>query len=141
MIPMTKTVIMTNQVSGANASTTTGRVDTLGFDFCLINCTLTTSDNTSNNASVFTLSESDDTVVTNFTAFSTGDTDWTVPTHSTSLPFVVQYNLDLRGRRRFLRLTMSPLTTIYHCCIASLSRGTVTPIGITKAAVDVQLNL
>ena len=72
----TKQVIAINQASTTNAATATGNVDTLGYDFCAIDVITTTSNAVTNNPSVLKISESDDTVVTNFADVSgaVGDT-------------------------------------------------------------------
>lgn len=98
-----------------NGATVTANIDTKGFNYATLDVILGTSNTASNNPSVLKLSESDDTVVTNFAdvAHLTGDgaSGFTIPTMSTSVANIVRFNVDLRARKRYLRLTCSPVTT------------------------------
>jgi len=137
MRPQTKQVIAIAQSSTTNAATATGNVDTLGFDFCSLDVIMATSNDTTNNPTVFKLAESDDTVVSNFadiTAF-VGDTAWTIPDAVTAGNWGVKFNVDCRGRKRYLRLSISPLTTQVITAIANLSLGDESGSNTTVAGV------
>lgn len=143
MRPQGKQVIAISQVAKTNAATATGNIDTLGFDFATIDLIATTSNDTTNNPSVLKISESDDTVVTNFADVSglVGDTDFTIPASVTSGNWGIKFNVDLRPRKRFLKLTVSPVTTQTFTVIANLFRGDEAPVDATgagtKALVEV----
>ena len=98
-----------------NGATVTANIDTIGFDFASIDLVLGTSNTVSNKPSTLKLSESDDTVVTNFadiTAFVGGGTGgFTIPNADTSNANVYVFNVDCRGRKRYLKLTATPVTT------------------------------
>jgi len=137
MRPQTKQVIMISQASTTNAATATGIVDTRGFDYASIDVIMATSNAVSNNPTVFNILESDDTVVTNAVTVSgfVGDTDWTVPDAVTTGNWGVKFNVDTRGRKRYLRLAVSPLTTQIITAIANLSLGEESPDDTTSANV------
>lgn len=136
-IRTTKQVIAINQTAATNAATATGNIDTLGFDFATIDLIATTSNAATNNPSVLKISESDDTVVTNFADVSgaVGDTDFVIANSATSGNWGVKWNIDCRARKRYLRVTVSPLTTQTFTAIANLSKGDA-PVTTTSAGVD-----
>lgn len=137
MNPVSKQVIAINQASTTNAGTASGNVDTLGYDYATIDVITTTSDDTTNNPSVLKLSESDDTVVTNFANVSgtVGDTDWTIPAAVTTGDWGVKFGVDLRARKRYLKVSLSPLTTQSVTAIANLFKGDEGPDSSTDANV------
>lgn len=139
MNPATKQVIMISQASTTNAATATGNIDTLDFDYLSLDVIMATSNDTTNNPTVFKLAESDDTVVTNFadiTEFVGDDSDgWTVPAAVTSGLWGVKFNVDLRARKRWLKLSISPLTTQIITAIGNLSKAQSLPVNTTSANV------
>ena len=108
----TKMVII--PVSVATNATATGNIDTLGYDYVKVLVLLDTAASTSNNPVVCKLSESDDTVVTNFadvTGFVGDATDgFTIPNASASVGQVVEMNIDCRARKRYLKVSLTPGT-------------------------------
>ena len=137
MLPQQKQTIVISQASTTNAATATGNIDTLGFDFLTLDVIASTSNDTTNNFSVLKLAESDDTVVTNFADVSgfVGDTDFTIPAAVTQGNWGMKFNVDCRARKRYLRLSASPLTTQVITAIANLSRGNEAPVNTTSANV------
>ena len=141
MFPQMKSDLFLQTTSVTNAGTVTANLDTLGFDFVSIDVISTTSDSATNNPSVFKLSESDDTVVTNFADITAlvgdGSGGWVVPNWftATANAKTVKFNVDLRHRKRYLRLAISPLTTQSFTAIANFARGETTPINTTDANV------
>ncbi len=135
----TKQAIVISQASTTNAATASGNIDTLGFDFLSLDVLMATSNDTTNNPTVFKLAESDDTVVTNFadiTAFvGDGAGGFTIPAAVTQGDNTLKMNVDLRPRKRFLKLSISPLTTQVITAIANLSLGDTEPTNITQANV------
>lgn len=135
-----KTAVIISPASYTNGATATGNVDTLGFDRAKIAVSMSTSNTVSNNPSTFNLLESDDTTATNFATVSgyVGDTDWTIPNAVTAGNWAVQLNVDLRGRKRYLRLAVTPLTTQVIAATAELTAGDEAPVaavGDMKAIV------
>ena len=47
----------------------------------------------------------------------------------------MKFNVDLKGRERYLRLSISPLTTQVITAIANLYRGDEAPVNTTDANV------
>jgi len=115
-------------VSKSAGSTATGWVDTRGFGSCAIDVQLDSQASTSNNPTLFNITESEDTVVSNATAITglTGDaTDGFVvaPANSVS-PYITRFNINLPGRKRYLHVTINPLgTTGIVAAHAILSRS------------------
>jgi len=148
MKPSAKRSIVINQASTTNAATASGNVDTLGFDHLELDVLMATSNAATNNPSVLKLSESDDTVVTNFAditaAVGDGTGGFTIPnaeTAATNEPYGVKFNVDLRGRKRYLKLSVSPLTTQVITAIANLTRADEAPITAAQANVDALVEL
>ncbi len=98
----------------------------------LINVWSTTSNNTTNKPSVFALKHAD---VTNASSFATitgfvAGTDWTIPnavTATTDKPYVT-FKVDTRKLKRYLNLTISPVTTQTYHASATLSRKEQAPV-------------
>jgi len=101
--------------SPTNGETVTANVDTLGYSYAAIDVVLGTSNTVSNKPTTLKLAESDDTVVTNFadiTAFVGGGTGgFTIPNADTANANIYRFNVDLRGRKRYLKMTVTPRTT------------------------------
>lgn len=135
------------QVAGTtNAGTATlGNIDTLGYDYATLDLVASTSNNTTNTLSVFKLQESDDTVATNFADVSgfVGGTSFTIPaavTAATSQTVFSTFNVDLKARKRYLRVLASPVTTQDFNLVAQLSRPEQAPVGATAQNVGVIVN-
>jgi hypothetical protein len=137
--PKSVIVLSATAVTVTN-SNTTAAFDTKGYDYCVLDVMATTADNATNNFSVLTLSEGDTTAA--YVAFSTGDTDFTIATQSTSVNAIVaQFRMDLRARKRYLKLTANPITNQTIWAHAQLYRGDAMPVSAAQAGVDVLVNL
>lgn len=140
MNPLRKQVIAINQASTTNAGTASGNIDTLGYDHAEIDIITTTSNDTTNNPSVLKLSESDDTVVTNFSDITKfvgdGAGGFTIPAAVTSGNWGVKMSVDLRNRKRYLKVSVSPVTTQVITAIANLHKGDEGPNSATDAGVN-----
>lgn len=145
MNPLRKTVLAINQLSKTNAATATGNIDTLAFDHVEIDVVMTSSNNVTNSPTVLKISESDDTVVTNFADVSglVGDTDFTIPASftNTASDFKVKFSVDCRPRKRYLKVTVSPLTTQIITAIANLHKGDEGPDSAGDAGVGALVEL
>ena len=108
-------------IDGATA-TTAGNLDTQGADYATIVVHLGVEANT--NAAPLTnfisITESDDTVVTNFATF---DSNMTSNPDNTAAAIAV-HSIDLKGRKRYLRVTATPATHTTNGVV------TVTAVGI-----------
>jgi hypothetical protein len=140
-----KTVLMnaSGSTSGAGSSLTAS-VDTKGFGYarilCLVNGTSALHTTVTNNA----LEEGDDTSTFSAVTAAAPGTGWTVST-ATSVTTLAKlaYNVDLRGRKRYLKVTLGLATSAATAIVitADLSNpgdgcGTASEQG---AAVSVQI--
>jgi hypothetical protein len=125
--------------SVTNAGTATGSFDTLGFDRASIDVIQATSDAVTNNLSVCKLSESDTTDATNYSDITKfvgdGAGGFTIPNANTAAHQLYKFNLDLRARKRHIKITMSPLTTQILQAVANLSRAEQLPVSAADAGV------
>jgi len=138
MVPSeTKTLVMIPPGTVAAASTTEGGVDTYGYDYCTIDVI---NGNTATNATAVTfiqLSESDTQFCTNYTdgaaivAFTgaaavSATAGFVLPTPSTCTVVPVgstfRFNVDLKGRMRYLGLLVTPAQTWSLSAVAHLTR-------------------
>lgn len=127
-----------------NGATVTTSIDRLGFDYATIDVVMGTSNNSTNNPSVLKLSESDTTDATNYsdvTAFvGDGAGGFTIPTMSTANVNIVRMNVDCRARKRYLKVTASPVTTQAIVTVAKLARAKEAPDSATDAGVNAIVN-
>lgn len=143
MVPATKQVILNLSGSTSGVTVLTGSVDTRGFGYAsiavLANSTAAVSTTTANNA----LEESDDNstwVAISSAAPGTGFTPSTVTVVSSG-PKII-YNVDLRSRKRYLKVTVGLAATATSVGItADLSRASDAPVSATEqgAAYLVQI--
>lgn len=139
MQPASKAAIMLAPTSLTNGATGTGQVDTMGFDFLSIDVFQTTSNNVTNNLSVCKLSESDTTDATNFSDVTKfvgdGVGGFTVPNADTQNNQLYKMNMDLRGRKRYIKFTASPVTTQTIGATANLFKAEQLPVVAADAGV------
>jgi hypothetical protein len=98
---------------------------------------LTTADVVSNKPSVLKLQHSDTTDATNFSDISgaVGGTDFTIPNADTSNPNLYKFNLNLQGKKRYIRAQISPRTTQTITGVANLSWNDQMPNTAAEAGV------
>ena len=119
-------------VAKTSSTTTTANLDCLGAAYATIRVALASEINTNAVGPTLSLLASDDTVVSNFA---------TVVADRTAEAFVnakeITYGVDLRGGKRYLRLSVSTATAtnddITLAAIATLSRKYQQPAGTTSA--------
>lgn len=131
-----KQVIAITPQSVTNGATATGNIDTRGFRYLELDIFMATQDVASNVPSVLKLSESDTTDATNFSDISgaRGGTDFT-QTGSTAAAYGYKFCLDLRGRKRYIKATISPRTTQVLAAVANLGKGEEAPRNASTANV------
>lgn len=142
-----KKLIVLKQEQGTAAGTlTSDLIDTRSFRYLTVDVIATTSNNATNNPSVLKLQEADDTNATSFTDISAfvgdgvgGFTIPASPTATTTAPFA-EFNVDLKARKRYIRLLVSPLTTQNFVVIAELGRAEQSPVSTTDRNVAVVVN-
>jgi hypothetical protein len=139
MLPQSKTVVAINGSAPTNGENVTGQIDCIGYDFATIDIIATTANVVSNKPTVVKLQELDTTVVSSFADISgaIGGTDFTIPNANTAATAVIQniysFNVDLRGRKRYLQVSYTPRTTQTVVAVAKLFRGEEAPITAAKA--------
>ena len=137
MIHQSKQVVVILDGAVTNGETVTGVVDTLDYDFMTMDICLSTADSVSNNPSTLKLTELDTNVISSAATFGSfeGDTGFTIPACVTAGDYGVKFNVDLRGRKRYIFLTVTPLTTQVVAAVANLTKGTEAPVNTTRANV------
>ena len=106
--------------SVATSATAGDNVDTLGYSYAQF---LVHLNSATDNPSVFKLTEGDTTSsYADVTAF-VGDTAWTIPAHDTANAQLVQLNVDLKGRKRHLKLAITPAAAHIMSATCELTRG------------------
>jgi hypothetical protein len=137
MLPQLKTIVAVNAVSKTNGATASGLIDTMGYDWCTIDIIATTADVVSNKPTVLKIQEADDTNASNLADITAFATPASIPNANTAATAVLQnnykFNVDLRGRKRYLSPTYSPATTQTVTIVANLGRGEQAPVTATKA--------
>lgn len=118
--------------SQTNSQTTTANLDTKGANYATIRVAFASELNTNAVGPTLVLSHSDDTEATNFVALNT----------QTGLDLTdareVHYGVDLRGKKRYLRLAVTTATAtndnVTFSAIATLSDLENAPNGTTSVA-------
>jgi hypothetical protein len=131
---------LTNGATGTSAN-----IDTLGFDFVTIDVGATTqsASTQAGSPSVLKIQESDTTVVTSFAdvvGFRGGsaaatNVDFVVGIGKTTGVNAYKFNVDTRGRKRYLNVVLSPTTTQTFYVSANGFRGEASPSTAAKAGV------
>jgi len=135
MLPISGFDLPMRAVTCSAAATSSGFVDTLGYNFCSIDISIFPGHTTAtNNPTVFKLGQSNDTYLSNatdITAFvGDGVGGWTIPNIPTvtTTPYTVKMNVDCRSLARYLHLEMSALgTTLTATAYANLYRAEQLP--------------
>ena len=139
MLPQPKVVFALDETSKTAAATATALIDTLGFDHLVLAVKAGTADVVSNKPTVLKLQEADTTDASNLANIAgfVGGTDFAIPNANTAatatLQNTYQFNVDLRGRKRYIGLSISPATTQLIKAVAVLSRGEQGVISAAKA--------
>ena len=130
--------------SVASSATFTHEIDTLGYKFATVDVIFSpyTASNVSL-ASVLKVGESDTasqgTAATNITGL-VGGTDFTIAATGAStganVGGIARFNVDLRGRKRYLTVVVSPSTTVAIISAARLSKGENHAVTVTEANVN-----
>ncbi len=144
-----KTVVLLSPATIATNSTTSARVDTAGFKYVKIQCIHPTGSNASTSAQwgVCKLTEADVTSVSSgsaivaFTGTTNTVTDATngyviTSYNNSSTARITEFNVDCRGRKRYLFLTIqAPASVSTVCAIAHLSAAEQMPNTASLAGV------
>jgi len=116
--------------SMTNSATVTANLDCIDADYATIRISFASEINTNAVGPTISLLESDDTVATNFATITADRTSETIVAAKG-----VVYHVDLRGRKRYLRLSVTTDTTtndnVTLAAIATLSRLDEAPSSTT----------
>lgn len=143
-----KHVVLIAPVSLATDATATGQVDCLGFNYLAVDVIQDTAADATNNPTVMKLSESDITDASGFSDITAmvgdGVGGFTVGNHDTAATEVGnphRLNLDLKGHKRYIRLTLtSGGAATLSAAMAHLSRGEDGPITASQSGVRTLVN-
>jgi len=97
-----------------------------------------TADVVSNKFQTLKLQHSNTTDVSNFADISgtVAGTDYTAPNANTSSAYLTHFNLDLIGKRRYIRAQVSPRTTQVLQAMGMLFWQNESPTSVSKAGVN-----
>jgi hypothetical protein len=127
MVPQPKTVIAIIPISKTNGATATGEIiDTKDFDYVNIGIVASTADVVSNTLSVLKIEEGDTTSSFATFAGAVSGTDYTIATNAyttTTNQNVWSFGVDTRARKRYLRVSASPQTTMVIGGVATCCRA------------------
>lgn len=136
-LPLSKSVCLIGPVSTTNAATASGYADTRGFKFASIILNGSASNTASNNCSVLKITEGDTTAASTAITALTGDSGFTIANAKTVASVIAKFNIDLRSRKRYLKLTVSPTTTQVLSATMELFKGELsTPDSTSEAGCD-----
>lgn len=141
IVPSPKSAIVLQAKSYTAAGTAlSAALDTAGFDYATIDIALGTADTTGHQPTVLKLSESDDTTttVTDIVAFTGGTATsatvgYVIPAADTSNPQVVKMNIDLKKRKRYLRLALTAATVQLIHAQMNLHKAEQVPVNASDA--------
>jgi hypothetical protein len=135
----TKTVAKLGTADTTTAQTFTHSIDTLGFDYASIDVVFEANAATTNSvATALKLGQGDTTnSYTDITAFVGGGTGgFTIPTTSlTDASNVVRFNLDMRGKRRYLQVSATPIAATVVASVVRLGKAEVGPVVASEVGV------
>ncbi len=146
MLPDTKTIPMCEGLTMTSAGTVMGTVDTKGYDFAEIDVIAGTGNAASTAVTTLRMCESDDT--STLSAYTDGDAvtafvgaaatstsaGFVLPALSSSKHNVYRFNVDLRGRKRYIGVNFAPeKQTVGVAMLANLSRAETGPAMATAA--------
>ncbi len=131
-----KVFVALKQQSETNGGTLTSDIiDTQGHDYVKIIVHGTTSNNATNNPSTLKVQQSDTTDSTAFADIAAlvgdGASGFTIPnspTATTNSPLAI-LNVNMNGKKRYLRVLVAMLTTQTYSAVALLGRSEVRPTG------------
>lgn len=123
--------------SQTNSATRTANLDCRGAHYATIRMTFASEINTNAVGPAIVLRESDDTTASNFATFNS---DFSRSTEDITAAKQIVFKVDLRGRKRYLRLSVTTDTTtndnVTMGAIATLSRKSIEPASEANMAGD-----
>jgi hypothetical protein len=138
----TKSVVgHTENVTAAQTHTLT--IDTLGYEYVSLDVCQEVWANAGATSqasyAVLKLEESDNN--SSYSAVATGGTDFDLPTPAnTTSDVVVRMDMDLRGKKRYLKVSATPYTTGTVYTVARLGKGVEGPVSASAKGVNVTIS-
>ena len=102
--------------SVSNGNTQTARIDTLGADYAIVRVLFDTWVQASADVVTVQLLHSDDTVVTNYATIVANEEHTPA-----AVPTLLSYRVDLRGKKRYLRVVTTPSANTDDAITAGVS--------------------
>lgn len=133
MQPQVKVASAIVAVSTTNGAPASGAFDTLGYAHATIIVCTGKPNVVSNKPSTLKISEGDTSSSFTDVTGLVGGTDFTIPNADTVNDNIFLFNLDLKKRKRWLKVSVVPLTTVIVDAKAVLSKGNEAPITAAKA--------
>ena len=137
-------VVLTPKSYTAAGAALSGALDMAGFDYLSIDVALGTADTTGHQPTVLKLSESDDTTttVTDIVSFTGGTATsatvgFVIPASDTANATIIKMNVDLKKRKRYLRLAMTAATVQLIGVTGNLSIAEQVPVNAADAGASV----
>ena len=141
-----KTVMRCLDTQATAGETNTTIVDRLGYDYAVLDIGLIGIE-TNVTPTELKLQEANDTNATSFANISglVGGTDFTIPATIATLgaanPTIVQMRVDLRARKRYLRLSIAAGTKTLEMLDVQMHNAKEGPITATNAGVDLLVSV
>jgi hypothetical protein len=144
MIPegITKNLLIINSTQVTNGATASASFDTRGFDYAVVNLFMTGGTAAARTAAATSVKvEQSDDDSAYVSASLTSGTDFTVATNGTAtvstadIPYYT-FNIDTRGLRRYLKLTVVPSTTVGIQAVATLGRKSIGTLSVGSGSTD-----
>jgi hypothetical protein len=140
----TKTVASIGTADTATDATFAHTIDTLGYDYASVDVVFEAAAATTQDlALALSLAQSDDnTTFTNITEFVGGGSGgFTIPTATlTDASNIARFNVDMRGKKRYLKVSATPADDSVVCSVARLGKAEVGPANASEAGVAVQVS-
>lgn len=116
------------------AATASAAFDCLGADWATLTLNFAAEVNTSAVGPVVSLLESDDTVVTNHVTIVANRTEDLAAAH------LLRYEVDLRARKRYLRLTVTAATHTTNDVVTMSATGTLSRLAESPSSTTEMVN-
>lgn len=131
-----KETLLLAPASQTNSATRTANLDCQGAHYATIRMAFASEINTNAVGPTISLLESDDTTVTNFATF---DSDFERSAEDITGAKQIVYRTDLRGRKRYLRLSVTTATAtndnVTMGAVATLTRYAIEPASESEQAL------
>ena len=144
MVPDFKTVLLFSTTAITSTHTVTAYVDTQGYDYCTIDIHQTTEVGPTQTTALAiresdttTSAATDGTAIEAFTggaAIVAGTSGFVLPTPLSDAQNIHRFNIDLRGRKRYLMMHIEPTSSCTMSANAFLSHKADGPAGSVQTA-------